>query len=202
MSCGRDRCWGRAQTSLLYHLLQDGWNLSHEENLCTLIRWKGFLQWLKGEESSCQCRRCRRCAFYPLVRKIPWRRKWQPTPVFLPGKSHGQRSLSGYSPWDHKRVGHGLSTKRQQQMEDCKVMKKVKVSSPVVSNSLGSHGLRSTRLLCPWILQARVLEWVAISFSRGSSWPRDWIRVSCIAFRFFTIWTTREAPWGHEARDN
>ena len=37
-----------------------------------------------------------------LVRKIPWRRKWQPTPVFLPGKSHGQRSLEGYSPWGHK----------------------------------------------------------------------------------------------------
>ena len=39
-----------------------------------------------------------------LVGKIPWRRKWQPTPVFLPGKSHGQRSLAGYSPWG-KRVG-------------------------------------------------------------------------------------------------
>ena len=37
-----------------------------------------------------------------LVRKIPWRRKWQPTPVFLPGESHGQRSLVGYSPWNHK----------------------------------------------------------------------------------------------------
>ena len=36
------------------------------------------------------------------VRKIPWRRKWQPTPVFLPGKSHDQRSLAGYSPWGHK----------------------------------------------------------------------------------------------------
>ena len=34
--------------------------------------------------------------------KIPWGRKWQPTPVFLPGKSHGQRSLAGYSPWGHK----------------------------------------------------------------------------------------------------
>ena len=33
---------------------------------------------------------------------IPWRRKWQPTTVFLPGKSHGQRSLVGYSPWDHR----------------------------------------------------------------------------------------------------
>ena len=44
------------------------------------------------------------------------------------------------------------------------------------------------------ILQARILEWVAISSSRGSSWPRDWTWVSCIADGFFTIWTTREAP--------
>ena len=36
------------------------------------------------------------------VGKIPWRRKWQPTPVFLPGESHGQRNLAGYSPWGHK----------------------------------------------------------------------------------------------------
>ena len=43
------------------------------------------------------------------------------------------------------------------------------------------------------ILQARTQEWVAIPLSRGSSWPRDWIRVSCIAGRFFTIWATREA---------
>ena len=46
------------------------------------------------------------------------------------------------------------------------------------------------------ILQARILEWVAISFSRGSSWPRDWTWVSCIAHRFFTIWATRETPPG------
>ena len=41
--------------------------------------------------------------FYPWVGKIPWRRKWQPTPVFLPGKSHCQRSLAGYSLWSCKR---------------------------------------------------------------------------------------------------
>ena len=43
-----------------------------------------------------------RCGFNPWVRKIPWRRKLQPTPVFLPGESHGQRSLAGYSRWGHK----------------------------------------------------------------------------------------------------
>ena len=48
---------------------------------------------------------CWRCRFDLWVRKIPWRRKWQPTPVFLPEKSHGQRSLAVYSPWD-RRVGH------------------------------------------------------------------------------------------------
>ena len=44
------------------------------------------------------------------------------------------------------------------------------------------------------ILQARVLEWVAISFCRKPSRPRDWTRVSCIAGRWFTLWATREAP--------
>ena len=46
--------------------------------------------------------KCRKRRFNSWVRKIPWRRKWQPTPVFLPGKFHGQRSLAGYSPWGHK----------------------------------------------------------------------------------------------------
>ena len=45
---------------------------------------------------------CRRSGFHPWVGKIPWRRKWQPTPVLLPGKSHGWRSLVGYSSWGCK----------------------------------------------------------------------------------------------------
>ena len=49
----------------------------------------------------------------PWVRKSPWRRKWQPTPVFLPGKSCGQRSLTGYSPCGHERVKHDLVTEQQ-----------------------------------------------------------------------------------------
>jgi len=43
--------------------------------------------------------------------EIPWRRKWQPTSVFLPGRSHAERSLVDYSPWGHKRVGYNLATK-------------------------------------------------------------------------------------------
>ena len=57
---------------------------------------------LSGKASACQCRRHRRCGFDPWIGKIPWRRKWQPIPVFLPGKCQGQRSLAGYSPWGCK----------------------------------------------------------------------------------------------------
>ena len=61
---------------------------------------------------------CRRCGFNSWMGKILWRRKWQPTLVFLPGKSHGDRSLVGYRPWGHKRVSNKLGTKLQQQL-DC-----------------------------------------------------------------------------------
>ena len=57
---------------------------------------------VSGKEPACQCRGCRRGWFDSWVRKIPWRRKWQPTPVFLPTESHGQRSLVGYNPRGHK----------------------------------------------------------------------------------------------------
>ena len=57
-----------------------------------------------GKESVCQYRRRRRHRFHPWIGRIPWRRKWQPTPVFLLGKSHRQRSLAGNSPWGHKEL--------------------------------------------------------------------------------------------------
>ena len=60
--------------------------------------YRDFASSSVGKESACN----RRCGFNPWVRKIPWRRKWQPTPVFLPRKSQGQRSLASYSPWDRK----------------------------------------------------------------------------------------------------
>ena len=66
---------------------------------------KGLFRWCSGKESACQCRRCRRRGFDPWVGKmIPWRRKWQPIPVFLPEKFYRQRSLVDYSPWGHKEL--------------------------------------------------------------------------------------------------
>ena len=69
--------------------------------LAFIILYKTYWlpRWYSGKESVCQCKRC---LFSPWAGKIPWRRKWQPAPILLPGKFHGQRSLVGYSPWGHK----------------------------------------------------------------------------------------------------
>ena len=64
----------------------------------------GLPRRFSGKESTYQCRRFRICMFDPWLSKIPWRRKWQPAPVFLPGKFHEYRSLVGYSPWGHKEL--------------------------------------------------------------------------------------------------
>ena len=79
----------------VFHLLQWTHNLSR-----TLSIW--LLWWLSGKAYCCQCKRCIRHRFSLCVGKIPWRRKWQPTPVSFSGKFHGQRNPVGYSPWGHK----------------------------------------------------------------------------------------------------
>ena len=63
-------------------------------NYLSLLAW-GLTRWLSSKESACWCRRCR---FSSWVGKMPWKRKWRLTPVFLSGKFHGHRSLGGYSP--------------------------------------------------------------------------------------------------------
>ena len=63
-----------------------------------------------GKEPTCQCRRHKRYRFHPWMRKTPWRRTWHPTPVFLPGESHGRRSLVGYSPWGLKEADMSEAT--------------------------------------------------------------------------------------------
>ena len=62
------------------------------------IPFMGFPSGASGKEPVCQCRRHKRHWFDLSVRKIPWRMAWQPTPVFLPGEYHGQRTLVGHSP--------------------------------------------------------------------------------------------------------
>ena len=71
------------------------WAADLRKCCCDLCQRIWLPRWLSGKEFACQCRRHR---FEPWVRKIPWKRKWQPTPVFLSRKFHGQRCLAGYSP--------------------------------------------------------------------------------------------------------
>ena len=81
--------------SLLFLPLQSWYSIT----VCK--RKTGLPWWLRQYRV---CLQCERPGFSPWVMKIPWRRKWQPTPMLLPGKSHGWRSLEGYSPWDCKQT--------------------------------------------------------------------------------------------------
>ena len=69
------------------------------ESFCCIL---GFPGGASGKEPTCHCSRHKRCRFDPWVRKTPWKRAWQPIPLFLPEKSHGQRGLVGYSPQNHE----------------------------------------------------------------------------------------------------
>ena len=92
----------------------------------------------------------------------------------------GQRSLEGYTPWG-RRVRHELATCH------CSLTKLCLILYNPMDYSLPGSSLHG-------ISQARVLEWVGISFSRGSSWPSDWTQVSCIAGGFFTAEPSGKPP--------
>ena len=84
-------------TSFILYQRLDDWNTRS-----LVFEPDGASLWLRGLRVHL---RCRRPWFDHWVRKIPWRREWQPTPVFLPGEFCGQRSLVGYSPWGPKELG-------------------------------------------------------------------------------------------------
>ena len=98
---------------------------------------------LSSKESACQYRRHE---FNSWVGKIPWRRKWQPTPVCLPGPPHGRRSLVGYSLWCCKELS---MTERLSTHSRCLQFSSVHFSRLVVSDSLQPHESQHTRPPCP-----------------------------------------------------
>ena len=77
--------------------------------------------------------------FDPCVGKIPWRRAWQPTPVFLPGKSHGQRSLVGYSPWGRKESD---TTER---------LRTARIIETIQDETHRAKGVKGISVLLPWL---------------------------------------------------
>ena len=158
-----------------------------------------FPRWLSGKESTCQCRKR---GFDPWSRKIPWRRKWQPTPVFWPENPQGQRILAGYSPWGRKKVRHDLATTKSIAWDSYGLIKNLFCSTATAT----AKSLQSCLTLCdpidgsppgssiPGILQARTLVWVAISFSNAWKWKvkgKSLSRVRLLA----TPWTAAyQAP--------
>ena len=98
--------------------------------------------------------------------KIPWRRKWQPTSVFLPGKSHELRSLVGHSPWGHKEWDMTEQACIYDALLLLLLLSRLR-SCPTLCNSIDGSPPDSP---VPGILQARTLEWVAISFSNAWKW--------------------------------
>ena len=129
-------------------------------------------------------RDAQRCRFNPWVRKIPWSRKWQPTPIFVPGKSHEQRSLAGYSPWGHKRVGHDLVIKQQQQIM-CLVEDKKNANLQWVELNTWTFLFSQIRSLevggcCSCFIGSVMSSWcvsesLSLSFDLIASWEQDWL---------------------------
>ena len=93
---------------------REDWGWGSPETRSYILPLTGILglPGVRGKETACQCRGL---SFDPWVGKISYRRKWQPTPVFLPRESYGQESLADYSPWDHRRIRHNFATEQQQQ---------------------------------------------------------------------------------------
>ena len=100
------RSWGWGKWPLIFYRVNAGlpWKQSLLEGSLFIWEVVSPMDFPGGSDSKRVCLQCRRPGFNPWVGKIPWRRKWQPIPVFLPGKSHGQRSLVGYSPWGHEEL--------------------------------------------------------------------------------------------------
>ena len=98
-----------------------------------------------GKEPTWQCRRHKRCKFDPWVGKIPWRRAWQPTLLFLPGESQGQRSLAGYSPWGCKESDTTEATEH-------------------------THMQTNKEGRCSWTSTLKVRSWLGPIFGRILTW--------------------------------
>ena len=143
----------------------------------------GLPWWLSGKQSTCQTG-----DLGSILGEIPWLRKLQPTLVYLTEKSHGQRSMAGYSSWSCRRVRRDIQ--QQHEWRHAAVAKSLQscltLCDPRDGSPPGSH--------VPGILQARTLEWVAISFSNAWKWKVNvkWLsRVRLLA----TPWTAAyQAP--------
>ena len=183
--------WQRSPWGPALSLFLRDWGIPEQLSLhtwtCNLYHLE-LPRWCCGKESACQCRRHK---FDPWVRKIPWGGNDHPLQY-----SRLENSMEGGT-WQATARG---STKSQAWAQHYLFH----LNSTLCCSSAESEVAQLCPTLCdpmdcslpgssvPGILQARILEWVAISFSRGSPWPKDRTRVSCITGRRLTVWATGE----------
>ena len=155
---------------------------------------EGFPDGSSGKEPACQCR----SRFDPWVRKIPWRRNWQPTPVFLSGRFHGQKSLVGYSPGLQSQTQLSYKTTARGQGNESQALAfffLLLKPDPVNKGVEGSHVVRSigdwldfshleSSLICKYILiNKRVLI-------RFPTWIRKCGLSSCLSLVIYVVPST------------
>ena len=160
LPCPYQKHWLTYNLGLIFH--EHGWSFKKKKNnsnksktnspsqllhclnpvpiVLKIVLWLFFWLFLNpdgttGKELACQYRIHKRHGFDPWVRKILWWRAWQPAPIFLPGESHGQRSLAGYSP-QHHRVRHDWSNLAQT------IMYVKGPEKPEINNTLTEVALR------------------------------------------------------------
>ena len=150
---------GRRQWSCTFKILMEKAYEHRSQVKIFSLGKDGLPRWLSGKEHTGQCRRRRRHRFDPWGGKIPWRRAWPPTLVFLPGEAHGQGSLAGHSPWGrietetlkqlrmqrHVRKDGGISGKRELRKYTIH-RTRVKGLLEVVLHETTKMNLRRTRL--------------------------------------------------------
>ena len=148
--------------------------------------------------------------FQPWVGKIPWRRKWQPTPLFLPGEFHGQRSLAGYNPWGHKEsdtAEHACLWKKH--LEENQANRRWEQIFALFIVMHGRHpawhNACSVRCYCPWLLH-RSWGWLSSrtpwSHPLARSLSRDVLKVALTQLAWFLsprqplcyFWTVKSYP--------
>ena len=185
------------------------WILKENKTLVKLE--EGLPRWCSSKESTCQCRRYKRHGFDPWVGKIPQRRKRQSTPVFLPGKFHGQRSLASCSPWGHKELDmtEWLSTHTQiwRNMSFHVHGSQLTLDVPPPWVFATTHqgtcpcGYPTPVLSAgPWSLRAHTLWWPVLTVNTFWTCLDNWY--SIIYFHWATLWETScchslESCWPH-----
>ena len=166
-----------------------------------------LFKWCSGKEFTCQCRRRKRWWFDPWIGKLSWRKEWQPTPVFLPGDSHRQRSLTGYKELDsteHRCMDEvDIHILRWHKAVKCSpVIRKryLPWNWSLVPKSLGTTDLHSLPLLsspsvCSLQLSADAAEATASGVQPSSSSSRKWIGVDSSLWRPDSQWQFIPIAW-------